>query len=95
MTMPRKAAVPSASGEHRTPHRAAVRSIALHHQIVVGTDVAVAKQVNNTVATYGRLDYAFNNAGIVPHQKQVSVPYRDEAGYPSDFIGYRLDRLTF
>jgi len=47
----------------------------------VGADVAVTKQVemmvNKTVATYGRLDYAFNNAGI-------EGTMADTASYPED-----------
>jgi len=47
----------------------------------VAADVSVTKQVemmvNKTVETYGRLDYAFNNAGI-------EGTIADTAGYPED-----------
>src|SRR5215470_8704878 len=53
----------------------------------VQTDVRIAEQVKNlvsaTVTTYGRLDSAFNNAGVLP--TMASLVETEEASFDATF----------
>src|SRR5881398_3628258 len=77
------AAVVLADFKEDAVRAAAEELIAAGHKAIavrcdVSDDAQVAAMVDRTVAEFGRLDAAFNNAGVMPHIAPTAESTRDE-----------------
>jgi NAD(P)-dependent dehydrogenase (short-subunit alcohol dehydrogenase family) len=79
------AAVVLADYKEEVVKAAAERLVAAGHKAIavrcdVSDDAQVEAMVERTVAEFGRLDAAFNNAGVMPHIAPTADSTRDEWG---------------
>lgn len=77
------ASVVLADAKEEALHNAAKKLLANGHKAIaircdVSDDAQVAAMVDRTVSTFGRLDAAFNNAGVMPAIVETAESSRDE-----------------